>query len=343
MGITALYNDVRKALLPGVLLVLLLSAACSSDEGQANDDTSPPSMPVKTELELQVAETSPGKESDRSDENCDESGSEKDRLLRARELANKKHKPDSLSCAATLYTKIASAKPGDLELQIESMSVMEDVLYYLRVIQTLDLMGVDKPNNERIKSIGKSYLLLAESVHNRVADDPRVMTHRGLAEKEKSSGAYDVNLLQQAIDANPEALDALAQIRLGRMLFELPSILGGDFLAAIALFEQAVTIDPKNMQALYYLAEVYEQEMEEDKAAKVMTGMLQVSPTDAQLQMSADMLRLAVGLSQRMGKNELAERLSQKRQLILSANPELMTRASIAVGGHGGVNPLTGE
>jgi len=342
MRTTTFNNDAYNILLAGVLLVLLLSAACSSDEDQTNN-TAPSSVaPTTTEAEPQVAGTGLGKESNLGDENCDESGSEKDRLLRARELAVQKHKPDSIACSSILYTKIASDKPGDLEIQIESMSVMEDALYFLRVIQTLDLMGVDKVNNDRIRFIGMNYLSIAESAYANAASDPRVKIHRGLAEKEKS-GAYDVTLLQQAIETNPDSLNALAQIRLGRMLFELPSILGGDFLAAIALLEQAITIDSQNTQALYYLAEVYEQEMEEDKAAMVMTAMLEVNAADAHLQISADMLRLAVGLSQRMGKSKLAEQLLQKRQATLSTHPELMTRVSIAVGGHGGVNPLTGK
>ncbi|NKB35684.1 MAG: tetratricopeptide repeat protein [Gammaproteobacteria bacterium] len=187
-----------------------------------------------------------------------------------------------------------------------------------------------------------AYSDLASATYASFPDDARVIIHKGLAAREVE-GAYDTTLLQQAIEQQADALAGLAQVRLGRMLFELPSILGGDFQAAISLFEQAVEIDPQNMQALYYLAEVYEQELEEEKAAATMARMLAVEPAKAQLQMSADMLRLAGGLAQRINKVQLSAELVQKRNELLAANTALMPRTSVAVGGHGGEHPLTGE
>ncbi len=273
---------------------------------------------------------------------CFDNGSVDEQLTLAREQAVKKFDPDSLACASLIFARIAQQNKTDLDLHVEAMNVMEESLFFLRMIQTLDLMGVDQKNTDRISSIGKTYSETSDSANRLAADDPRVMAHTGLAAKE-SSGSYDTGLLQQAIDKQADVLSGLVQVRMGRLLFELPSILGGDFQVAISLFEQAVEIDAKNMQALYYLAEVYEQELEEEKAAAVMARMLEVDPVYAQLQMSADMLRLAIGLSQRMGKNELSKKLLQKRQAIISEYPQLMTRASIAVGGHGGEHPLTGR
>tara|TARA_B100000497_G_C7693373_1_gene422406 strand:- start:2748 stop:3746 length:999 start_codon:yes stop_codon:yes gene_type:complete len=328
-------NDVSAtaALRVALPVCLLLLAACTAQEDQSqtsqpDDIEVPSSMPVdKQALNAQ------------SMDNCEIPGSTEELLANARKAAVKKHDPDSLNCAAQAFIKLAKISSEDIELQIEAFTTLEDSLFYLRVIQTLDLMGVNKVNSERIASIGASYHELAEQAYKKDQHDPRLMVHKGLAARE-TTGAYDADLLGQAIETNQRVLKGLAQVRLGRMLFELPSILGGDFQAAIALFEQAVEVDPQNMQALYYLAEVYEQELEEEKAASTMERMLAVDPAQAQLQMSTDMLRLAVGLSQRIGKAELSAKLKEKRNSLLSANLEIMTRASVAVGGHGGEHPL---
>jgi tetratricopeptide (TPR) repeat protein len=324
-------NKMTHLLAVVVLLTSLL--ACSEDDKAAQQN-----LPVKTET---VAVNKTAKAEPTVEENCEKADALADHLEGARVLSEQKYNPDSLACAASLYVKIANSSSKDIELQVEAMTVLEEVLFYLRVIQNLDLMGVDKLNSDRILEFGKSYLELAEAAFNEAGEDPRLMIHKALSVKE-SEGAYDVLLLEQAIAKEPTALSGLAQLRLGRLLFELPSILGGDFQVAIALLEQATEIDPQNMQALYYLAEVYEQEIEEGKAAQTMASMLEIKSVTAQLQMSTDMLRLAIGLAQRMRENELSTNLRQKRESILAANPELMTRVSIAVGGHGGEHPLTG-
>ncbi len=347
MKVTGLETLRQATILPAVLLGSLLLSACSN---QSEEDDSRANTRLTTRVntdesasgELQAEQKADTLTPDIADNSCDQRGTQADQLALARKLAVQQYMPDRLACAAILFTQLASNSPDDMEMQVEVMTFLEEALFYLRVIQGLDLMGVDKVNSDRINAIGTSYHELANSAYAKAADDPRVMVHKGLAAKE-SDGAYDVSLLQQAIGARSETLNGLAQIRLGRMLFELPSILGGDFQAAIVLLEQAVEIDPLSMQAFYYLAEVYEQELEEDKAAAVMAKMLAVTPADSHLQMSTDMLRLAIGLSQRMGEVELAKKLMQKRQAILTSHPELMTRVSVAVGGHGGAHPITGD
>ncbi len=321
-------------------VISLLMAACSNEE---NSET------VLTAGEIKIAENALKEEKVNgrtisasllpTDPDCDQEGNISEQTARARDLASRKYAPSSLNCAAMLYTNLALGNAEEMDLQNEAMIALEDALFYLRVIQTLDLMGVDKLNTERIIKIGSNYRILADAAYEKSKDDTRMIIHKALSARE-STGSYDTELLQQAITKEPGALQGLAQVRLGRMLFELPSILGGDFDAAIKLFEQSVEINPQNMQALYYLAEVYEQELEEKKAAETMSRMLAVQPDNSQLQMSTDMLRLAIGLSSRIGETELSDNLKEKREVILASSPELMTRVSIAVGGHGGEHPL---
>ena len=344
MKTSAINTALQNVFVPSLLALFLLTAACSRDEEQtvATNDEAAVSTAIVADEQARISADMTAPPADIDEADCDTNGTQVEQLERARAMSARKYSPDSLACGAALYTNIATAKPGDVEIQVEAMTVLEEVLFYLRVIQSLDLMGVDKVNSDRILTFGKRYIALAGAAFNKAVEDPRLMIHKALSAKE-SEGAYDLSLLEQAIEKDAAALGGLAQLRLGRLLFELPSILGGDFQASIKLLEQAVEINPQNMQARYYLAEVYEQEMKEDKAAQTMAGMLEINSVKAELQMSTDMLRLAIGLTQRMGKKELSVNLRQKRESILTANPELMTRVSIAVGGHGGEHPLTGE
>lgn len=343
-----MYECTRRSSMMALLLlvgVLLLSACSGEEMGGKSEATLPAGTPATAAAQDagEKEETARGHENmPIIDESCDTGGTHNEQLERARRLAGLKHDNDSLTCGALLYIRLAEVNRSDPELQVEAMAALEETLYFMRVIQSLDLMGVDKRNSQRISTIGNAFRSLADAAFKTYPTDPGILALKGLSALE-TDGAYDVSLLQQAIETQPDVLLGRAQVRLGRMLFELPSILGGDFRTAIMLLEQAVSIDPANMQALYYLAEVYEQELEEAKAAATMRRMLDIEPDSDQLQMGTDMLRLAAGLALRIHRDELAQRLAQKRNVLLSTHPELLTRVSIAVGGHGGEHPLTGE
>jgi len=70
--------------------------------------------------------------------------------------------------------------------------------------------------------------------------------------------------------------------------------------------------------------------------------MLTLQPQAAAEQEVADGLRIGAGLARRLGDKELAKEITVKRDALLAGNPQLLTRQSESMGGHGGVNPLTG-
>lgn len=264
------------------------------------------------------------------------------RLEAARTLSVRTYSSDDLVCASRLYHAMAKAHTDDIALQIEAMTAMNNTLHYLQVLVSQDLMGVNRLNVAHATAVGDMLLDLAADAYTTAPDSPGVMVNKALAAK-ITDGAYDADLLVKAIDTAPSTLNGLAQIRLGRMLFELPTILGGDVEQSIDLLNQALEVDPGSIQALYYLAESYDQELEEGKAAAVMGNMLAVTPEPAEMQMAVDMLRLASGLAKRIRQQDLSVELRTRRNNLLEDNPELLTRVSIAVGGHGGEHPLGNE
>ena len=74
-----------------------------------------------------------------------------------------------------------------------------------------------------------------------------------------------------------------------------------------------------------------------------MTGLLDVEPSPLDLQLTADELKNARDLAHRIPAADLETRLTAKRDALLAAHPELLTRASTAANMHGGVDPITGK
>lgn len=343
------FTSHRKLTRTLLLSILVVSASavssCSKPENGPNEQPSEPASQATTAKRSPAPADEPQPDAKSSaagpsvPADCAVTGSADERLARARELAQHKYSPAKMTCSVLIYYEAASSAPEDIDLHIEAMTTMNQVLYFLRALTAEDLMGVNTLNVERIDSVEKMLLGLTEAAYQSAPSKAGVMINKALAAK-ITDGAFDASLLQTAIETDPHALNGLAQLKLGRMLFELPSILGGNVPQSIAFLEEAAQINTDDMQILYYLAESYEQELEEDKAADVMEQMLSVEAAFPDQQMAADMLRLAAGLSKRMGRTTLSEQLGAKRNELLGANPELLTRVSIAVGGHGGEHPL---
>ncbi len=270
---------------------------------------------------------------------CDRSGTAQARRERASALAGRSWNLDAMTCAGELYFELAQASSADLALQVEAMNALDRLLHYLRLEAASDMMGADATTKARLERAGAQLVQLAESALAAAPQDAAVLTHAGLASM-VGQGVYDAELLAAAIARDPSALGARAQIALGRQLFELPTILGGDARQAIAVLEGAAQIAPDDPRALYYLAAALEQELEEERARAVMARMLEADIAAHDPQMAADLLRLAAGLAQRIGDAALSAKLQGRRQALLAANPQLQTRASVAAAGHGGEHPL---
>lgn len=277
-----------------------------------------------------------------SAQNCDTGGNPAAQRTRAATLAAMTWDVAAMSCAGTLYHDLAVARPADLELQVEAMTALNRLLHYLRIEAAADMYGSDQVLKQRLATASGQLAPLARTALAAAPENVPVMINAALAAR-FSAGAVDAALLGAAMARDPGALGGRAQIELGRVLYELPTIVGGDPTAAMKLLEQAVQVSPNDLQALCYLAEAYEQEMEDASALSVMGRMVDAPLGGADTQMAVDMLRLAAGLAGRMGDAGLSARLQARRQQLLQANPLLKTRASVAAAGHGGEHPLDQE
>ncbi|NKB35685.1 MAG: hypothetical protein GKR93_00760 [Gammaproteobacteria bacterium] len=146
---------------PTVLKVLLLiyllpMAACTGEENQpaSHEASVEKSSSASDSANSHTADISSEVASPQSQDNCDLSGTRQEQLARAREAAERKHEPDSLNCGSLGFLRLSKSQSGDLELQMEAATVVEESLFFLRVIQSLDLMGVNKINTQRIATIG---------------------------------------------------------------------------------------------------------------------------------------------------------------------------------------------
>lgn len=151
------------------------------------------------------------------------------------------------------------------------------------------------------------------------------------------------SLLEKAVEKDEAVLDGLGLAVLGRVYYELPTIVGGDNLKAIEFLTRGYERNPTSPVTIQYLAEAYDQEIEEEKAKAMMANLVAIPATDENSQELADALRIAAGLSRRLRDKPLAKQLNDKRDALLEANPNLFDRKMEASGGHGGENPLTGK
>lgn len=149
--------------------------------------------------------------------------------------------------------------------------------------------------------------------------------------------------LAEIVRKDPKVLDGIGELMLGRLYYQLPESVGGDVEKALPHMQAALDINPRSIAAMRWLAETQVALGQKDQAREVLARMLALEPEPAQRQEFADELRAGAGLSQRAGDAALSARIDDKRSALLRRHPELQTRQTAAVLGHGGVDPLTGK
>lgn len=272
-------------------------------------------------------------------------------IAEASALSVQTYNRESLDCAARLAIAAANAAPDDLQAQGMALGFTAAALDLLGSLKREDLTGTETHLLERIEELSKQALAIGSRSLKRAPDNADIKTlygvvlvlsgqwvevERGIAQTRTAMG-----LFEDVIRSSPATLGGTAQLVLGRIYFELPPLLGGNLERSITLLVDATKRDPTNPQALRYLAEAYDQEMEEEKAKVALTAMLALGSEPGKHQLLADELRMGAGLAQRLGAVDLRTRLLEKRAEHLEQHPELLTRESTAVNGHGGDNPLT--
>ncbi|HEY6644142.1 hypothetical protein [Povalibacter sp.] len=262
---------------------------------------------------------------------------------------------NSLGCAADLMSAAAEGAPAETVLQLQALLANVAYLSHVNLLWDFDLYGIRVPEwsarlqraidhakaiDQRLAadSSGNPDVLSARALYKltwpvKVADTKTVMTETRAAKA----------LLETATAKDPAALGGNALWILARVYFDLPEFAGGDGVKALKLLEQAHAQTPKNISLLRYCAYVHAQDRNPSMAKERLVEILAVELDPADLQTAADELKNARDLASRLGDASLAQQLTEKRDALLKAHPQLLARKPTAANMHGGVDPMTGK
>lgn len=274
---------------------------------------------------------------------------------RVTELSTAVWDKNSLGCAADLMSAAAEGAPTDLGLQVQALLANVAYLSHVNLLWDFDLYGIRVP--EWAARIQHS-IEHGNAIDARLAalpiEDPDVMSARALYKLTWPTKVADAKtlmtetraaqaLLDKAVAKDPKALGGNALWVLGRVYYDLPEFAGGDGVKAVKLLEQAHAQTPKNIALLRYSAYVYAQDRNPTLAKTRLTEILAVEPDPTDLQTAADELKNARDLATRLPDAALAKKLTDKRDALLKAHPQLLARKPTAANMHGGVDPITGK
>jgi uncharacterized protein HemY len=279
------------------------------------------------------------------------------KTLRARavELHRAGHDRNQLACAADLMFRAANLAATDVELNLHAMLLAADYIDHVNTLWDFDLYGVRVPEwTARLDHAVPQGEQLASRLTRLASHEPAVLAGRALfalvasartadAKTQLTTARQAIEMLQEATAREPGVLDGNALLALGRLYYDLPEFAGGDPVKALQALEAALQIAPTQPSLIRYLAYVYEQERQREQAQAVLSRILAVTASNDNLQLLADELRNARDLASRMQNAALEQQLNRKRESLLQAHPELLTRTSSAANMHGGVDPITGK
>lgn len=261
---------------------------------------------------------------------------------------------NSLGCAADLLSAAAEGAPTDVALQVQALLANVSYLSHVNLLWDFDLYGVRVPEwSARLQHA----IDHAKAIDQRLvaaSDDPDVMSARALYKLTWPVKMADTKtvmtetraaqaLLEKATAKDPGALGGNSLWILGRVYFDLPEFAGGDGVKALKLLERAHAQTPKNISLLRYSAYVHAQDRNPPLAKGRLVEILAVDPDPTDLQTAADELKNARDLATRLADAALAQQLTDKRDALLKAHPQLLTRKPTAANMHGGVDPITGK
>lgn len=262
---------------------------------------------------------------------------------------------NSLGCAADLTSAAAAGAPADVALQIQALLANVTYISHVNLLWDFDLYGIRVPEwSARIKHAVEQADAIDQRLSTGPDDDPDLVAARALYKLTWPNKITDTKtvmketraalaLLEQAVTKDPQALGGNALWILGRVYFDLPEFAGGDAVKAVKLLERAHSQTPNNISLLRYCAYVYAQERNPSMAKQRLSEMLAVATNPTDLQTVADELKNARDLATRLPDPALAQQLTEKRDTLLKAHPQLLARKPTAANMHGGVDPITGK
>jgi tetratricopeptide (TPR) repeat protein len=271
------------------------------------------------------------------------------------QLYPQKSDRNALGCAADLLFMAAQGSPEDPQLNVQALLVTSEYIDHVNTLWDFDIYGVRQPEwAARLGHAIPQGKALAEQVAKLAPEDPTAECARAYfqvvwpfksadAKTALTSSRDAIPLLEKATAKQPGALDGNCLLILGRLYYEVPEFAGGDMDKAAATLNKATEVAPNNFAVQRYLAYVRLQANDADGAKKALAQMLPIEPSPLDLQLMADELKNARDLAHRIPATELETQLTAKRDALLKAHPELLTRASSAANMHGGVDPITGK
>jgi hypothetical protein len=285
---------------------------------------------------------------------CDTSGTRDDTIARARSYAILLYDLNKLACASDLLSAATENGAPDVASQTEALKSTVDYIEQVSLERDVDPAGVQTLEWEsRLAKASKKIDALGRLADARFAGDPGIATlrakadlllHRADEPKDwVTTAKRNMSILEKIAGDSPRALDGMPLVVLGKLYLDLPPLFGGNPVRAVELLERAGAIDGADSQRLGYLALAYAQNDRNGDAKKVLDRLLVLKATPATEQYVADATIVGVGLSARLHDPARLHRFEEKRRVLFTANPELRPHVFVAVDGHGGENPLTGE
>lgn len=269
-----------------------------------------------------------------------------------------RHSLQQLTCAAAMGFAAAGRATADADMQILALDAQMNLLEAIQQqLDTQIYQGGDAYEDLKARwALGvKQGRVLSQRLLKPAQQVPSIAGIRiafDLVSVSSSLVPPDVAYRQAAtafkplgelLGKNPQLLDGTGEMMMGRLYFQLPETSGGDLDQAVQHLGRAHQIAKKNIEFQRWYAESLVAVDRKPEAREVLARMLPLKPEPIERQRFADELRAGVGLAQRAGDETLARELAAKRGALLKEFPELLTRRSAAVLGHGGADPMTGQ
>lgn len=276
-------------------------------------------------------------------------------VARAAELYPAKYDRNKLGCSADLFYEAATLAPEDIVLQLQALGTTIEYLDQVNTLWDFDIYGIRQPEwSARIAHAAAQGEALASYLRQVAPDEPAVLAATSLfgvvvnfkagdAKAQLTAARSAIRDLERATAKEPGVLDGAGLFLLGRLYYDLPEFSGGDVDKALAILPRALELAPGNPSIVRYFAYVLDQEGRGPEARQVLARLVNLDPAPTDLQLAADELRYGRDLAAKFEDAALRQQIETKRNALLKAHPELLTRNSTAANQHGGVDPITGD
>jgi tetratricopeptide (TPR) repeat protein len=272
------------------------------------------------------------------------------------ELIETKWDRQAMSCGAGYGYQLALLSPDDIELELAALGAQIAYLdalgrQYPRLYQAGELgreLGVEwRATGERgealLRDLDRLEPAPAEASILKAAFLLASVAQEASVQEEFAAIPPALQSLERGIESDPEALDGLGLMMLGRLRIALPVFSGGNVDEAVELLEKGIEVAPESIEMHRWMVEAYLARRDNARAVEVLASAANLGGADINPQDLADILVDLGGLAFRLEQPALNEKFRQRRQALLLERPYLLQRKSTAKLGHGGVDPLTGQ